>query len=117
MQDLLALDHKTSSSLLCSSKKLDALKNSIRKTPRASDIKSLQPFHAQDLFGIGRTQQDPSRLPTRSQIGATASIFQASPDNDIAGDGLHVQCVAESPCLQFYAASYVQPTEQIHFAK
>ncbi|KAJ7875603.1 hypothetical protein B0H13DRAFT_2276106 [Mycena leptocephala] len=94
MQDLLALDHKTSSSLLCSSKKLDAFKNSIRKTPRASDIKSLQPFHAQDLFGIGRTQQDASRLPTRSQIAATGSIFQASPDNDIAGDGLHVQYVA-----------------------
>jgi hypothetical protein len=68
MQDLLALDHKTSSSPLCSSKKLDAFKNSIRKTPRASDIKLLQPFHAQDLFGIGRTQQDPSRLPTRGQI-------------------------------------------------
>ncbi|KAJ7846557.1 hypothetical protein B0H13DRAFT_1907710 [Mycena leptocephala] len=82
MQDFLALDRKTSSRPLCSSKKLDAFKNSIRKTPRVSDIKSLQPFHAQDPFGIGRAQQDPSRLPA------------PPPGNYITGDGLHVQYVA-----------------------
>ncbi|KAJ7823279.1 hypothetical protein B0H13DRAFT_1919726 [Mycena leptocephala] len=54
-EDLLAPDYKTSSRPLCSSKKLDAFKISIRKTRRVSDIKSLQAFHAQDLFGIGRT--------------------------------------------------------------
>ncbi|KAJ7841248.1 hypothetical protein B0H13DRAFT_1910387 [Mycena leptocephala] len=119
MQDLLALDHKTSSSPLCSSKKLDAFKNSIRKTPRALDIKSLQPFHAQDLFGIGHTQQDPSRLPTRSQIALwdpqipVDYPLQSHSESFWRARQSHNRCTAELA----QAASYVQPTEQIHFAK